>query len=310
MRVLVTGGKGFLGARLARHLSAAGQQVRLGTRSPGPAPAWLPHAEMAETRWEDPGALLAACANVDVLVHAAGMNAPDCAADPVGALQFNGVATTRLAQAAARAGVRRVVYLSTAHVYASPLAGTLDESACPRNMHPYASSHLAGENGVLQSAHGGAEAVVVRLSNACGVPVTANTNCWMLLFNDLCREAVVHRRLTLRSDPRQMRDFISMTDAVRAIEWLAEQSGAVEGVFNVGAGRSMTLLAMAQAVAVGCDRVLGFTPEFCLPPTTGATPASLDFRIDRLLATGFVLEDALATEIDATLRFCRDLEAG
>ena len=60
-----------------------------------------------------------ACLDVDVVVHAAGMNAKDCLADPVAA-HFNGVATARFAAAASKAGVEKFIYLSTIHVYASP----------------------------------------------------------------------------------------------------------------------------------------------------------------------------------------------
>jgi UDP-glucose 4-epimerase len=312
MRVMVTGGFGFLGARLARHLADAGYRIRLGSRRHLPPPSWLPQAETVQMNWDDAETLVKACEDCEVVIHAAGMNAPDCAADPVGALLFNGVATARLVQAAAHAGVSHIVYLSTAHVYASPLAGRLDEYVCPRNLHPYASSHLAGETAMLHAvAQSKQRATVLRLSNVCGVPVTADANCWMLLFNDLCREAVTHRRLTLRSDPRQQRDFITMADAVRAIDWLVSLPGDTgQGVFNVGAGHSKTLFEMAQAIRTGCMRSLGYVPEILMPATAGSAPPALDFRVDRLLSTGFVPENNFNTEVDATLSFCRGKEVG
>jgi UDP-glucose 4-epimerase len=311
MRVLVTGGFGFLGARLACHLAGAGCCVRLGSRRHLPSPGWLPQAETVWTNWDDADALVAACEGSDVVVHAAGMNSPDCAADPVGALLFNGVATARLAQAATRAGVSHFIYLSSAHVYASPLIGRLDEHVCPRNLHPYASSHLAGETAVLQiAAQGKLKATVLRLSNAFGAPVTADANCWMLLFNDLCREAVTYGRLTLRSNPQQQRDFIAISDVVRAINWLLSLSGdGAQGVFNIGAGSSLALSDMAQIIRAGCQRTLGFAPEICLPSQDAATPAALDFRIDRLLATGFTPGNDFDAEIAETLKFCLHLEA-
>jgi len=76
------------------------------------------------------------CDGVYVVIQAAGMNAQDCAADPVAALAFNGVATVRLVMAASRTGAQRFISLSTAHVYASPLAGTITEATYPRNLTP------------------------------------------------------------------------------------------------------------------------------------------------------------------------------
>ena len=109
-------------------------------------------------------------------------------------MDFNGVATKRLVEAASRAGVKKFIYLSTAHVYASPLVGTITEQTLPNNSHPYASSHLAGESAVLNADERGViQGVVMRLSNAYGAPMHKGVNCWMLVVNDLCRQAVQTR---------------------------------------------------------------------------------------------------------------------
>ena len=79
------------------------------------------------------------------------MNSQDCANDPVAALEFNGVATTRLVSAALSSGVKKFIYLSTAHIYSSPLVGKISEETYPKNFHPYATSHLAGEMAVLKA---------------------------------------------------------------------------------------------------------------------------------------------------------------
>ena len=63
-------------------------------------------------------------------------------------LEFNGAATARLVRASLRAGVSKFIYFSTAHVYRSLLVGYFDDNSCPRNAHPYASTHLAGEQAV------------------------------------------------------------------------------------------------------------------------------------------------------------------
>src|SRR3546814_14338280 len=112
-----------------------------------------------------------ACRGCDAVIHAAGMNAQNCAANPVEALEFNGVATARLVQAAARVGIRRFIYLSTAHVYCAPLTGTITEDTCLRNLHPYATTHLAGENAVLLAVQfGEILGIVLGIANVLGVP--------------------------------------------------------------------------------------------------------------------------------------------
>jgi UDP-glucose 4-epimerase len=310
MRILITGGFGFVGGRLAVHLAHAGHQVVLGSRNTISSPAWLPQAEVAQIEWDDGRALEHSCNGVDVVIQAAGMNAQDCAADPVAALAFNGVATARLVAAASRAGVQRLIYLSTAHVYTSPLVGIITEDTCPRNLHPYATSHLAGEHAVLRASQlGQIQGIVLRLSNAFGAPVHKDVNCWMLLVNDLCKQAVQTCKLVLQSSGLQQRDFVGMTKVCRVAEYLAVCYGASmqPGIFNVGTGVTQSVFAMAQLIQQRCAQVLGFEPA--LQRVQGEVDEQhpmLTYRADNLAALG-INSNGLDNwaEIDSLLRFCQ-----
>lgn len=310
MRILITGGFGFIGGRLGQYLQQNGHQVILGSRKASCPPEWLPHAEVAQIDWSDSRALRQICSRVDVVIQAAGMNAQDCASDPVAALEFNGFVTARLIAAANRVGVKRFIYLSTAHVYASPLVGTITEETCPRNLHPYATSHLAGEHAVLSAnQRGRIEGIVLRLSNAFGAPVHKDVNCWMLLVNDLCKQAVQTRKLVLQTSGLQQRDFICMTEVCRVAEHLAvgSDSSTQPSIFNVGFGMSQSVLAMAQLIKQRCVQVLGFEPV--LQRVQGEAvepPQMLSYRVDNLAALG-IKSDFLENlvEIDNLLRFCQ-----
>lgn len=314
MRILITGGFGFVGGRIAQHLQQVGHQVVLGSRSASTPPNWLPQAEVVKTIWNDSDALEKICSGVEVVIQAAGMNAQDCAADPAAALEFNGLATAHLLEAAYRAGVKRFIYLSTAHVYSPQLANNIDETSCPRNLHPYATSHLAGENAVLGAdQQGKIQSLVLRLSNAFGVPVHADVNCWMLLVNDLCRQAVCDRRLTLRSAGLQQRDFVTLHDVGRTFAHMLNlPSDRISGpIFNVGGGSAKRVLDMAEMIQARCLHLLGFAPEIIRPqPIPGEKSSDLHYGITKLLETGFLLDSDFHDEIDATLRFCKDTFGG
>lgn len=308
MRLLITGGFGYLGGRLAQHLAEdADNRIILASRTGASSPHWLPQAEVVRISWDDPASLAEACADVNAIVHLAGMNAQDCAADPVSALAFNGVATARLLQASIRQGVQRFVYMSTAHVYGSPLAGEITEQSCPLNLHPYATSHRAAEDAVrAAAARGETEAVVIRLSNAFGPPAHRGADCWMLLVNDLCRQAVTNRRMVLRTSGLQVRDFIGISDVCTAIRHLltlpADSLG--DGLYNLG-GRTMPVIDMAEKIRSRCAAILGFAPEIVRqPPSPGEAYADLLYRTDKLMATGFTPADGMDAEIDASLRMC------
>ena len=307
MRVLVAGGFGFVGGRVAQYLHHAGHSIILGTRQAYTPPDWLPQAEVAQLHWHDAAALERSCRGVDVVVHAAGMNAQDCAADPVAALEFNGVATARLLAAGIRAGVHRFLYFSTAHVYASPLAGTLTEDACPRNLHPYAASHLAGEYAVLDATRRGQiMGVVLRLSNAFGAPARKDANCWALLVNDLCRQAAVTGRVELHTAGTQLRDFITLEDVARAVlhAVYAETKGLSDGLFNLGGDAVMSVFSMAELVAARWKVLTGKDLPIIRPKPSGPLPEPLDYSSAKLKATGFSLTSQAHQEIDVTLGLC------
>lgn len=313
MRILITGGFGLIGGRLAQHLQQAGHQIILGSRNVGNQPDWLPQAEVVQVNWNNNHALEQICNRVDVVVQAAGMNAQDCATDPLAALEFNGLTTARLLEAAIRAGVRRFIHLSTAHVYASPLVGSISEDTCPRNLHPYATSHLAGEHAVLSaSQRGRIEGVVLRLSNAFGVPVHKEVNCWMLLVNDLCRQAVTERSLTLRSAGVQRRDFVTLQDVARAVSHVIDLSRKQlgDGVINIGGAWTPRVIDMVELIQAQCSAALGFVPDIICPSGDGEITLDLDFKIDKLLASGYELSGNAVAEIDATLLFCREAFGG
>jgi UDP-glucose 4-epimerase len=314
MRVLISGGFGFVGGRLAQHLHQAGHQVVLGSRTVSPSPEWFRDAEVVKMDWSDRDALTAVCASVDVIIHAAGMNAQDSVANPAEALAFNGVATAHLLDAGCKNGVKRFLYLSTAHVYGSPLEGTITEETCARNLNPYATSHLAGESAVLYATQRKQiEGIVLRLSNAFGAPAHAEANCWMLLVNDLCRQAVNLRSMTLRSTGLQRRDFITLQDLSRVIAHMIDlpNNQIGDGLFNVGSGKSSRIIDMVELIQTRCTEVLGYTPEIIRPqPAKNEQSSNLDYRIDKLLITGFSLSDNVVFEIDKTLRMRHDLRYG
>ncbi|MFA7342838.1 MAG: SDR family oxidoreductase [Terrimicrobiaceae bacterium] len=307
MTYLVTGGFGFLGGRMAHYLHEAGHRVVLGSRSARPHPAWLPRAEVRKTVWDDDVSLSDACRETDVVIHAAGMDAADCAADPGGAFEMNRLGTARLVRAACRNRVKMFVFLSTAHVYSAPLEGVVTEDSIPRNPHPYAASNSAGEKEVIQGTKNREmRGIVVRLSNGFGVPASDETKCGRLAINDLCRQAVETRKMVLKTSGAQRRDFISISGAVEAIHRLTGLPEPVPSgsVFNLGGGWAPTIWEVAVTVQERCHRIFGFSPEIERPcqVVQDVSPA-LDFRSDALLRAGIAVPRRQEEEIDRLLEY-------
>lgn len=311
MKVLITGGFGYLGGRLSQFLAQQKNcEISLGSRLQNQPPTWLPQANVVQTKWDSSHALETICSNIDVIIHLAGMNAQDCTDNPTLALDFNALATDKLVKAAIQKNVKRFIYLSTAHVYGAQLIGDISEKTVTTATHPYATSHLAGERSISE-AHKNKkiEGVVIRLSNAFGAPVHKNVNCWMLLVNDLCRQAVTNKTMVLKSSGLQRRDFITLTDFCRAIKHLIElpSNNLSDGLFNVGGAWSPTILEMTERLAECFNAHTNEIAE--IKHETRSENEKVEvfkFDIVKLLSTGFNLShpDIIDQELDCLIRFC------
>jgi UDP-glucose 4-epimerase len=213
-------------------------------------------------------------------------------------------------RAAVKRGVKRLIYLSTAHVYGRPLAGVITEDTCPTSLHPYATTHRAAEDAVRCAGEKeDIDGIVIRLSNAYGAPAHKDTDSWTLLVNDLCRQAVSTQCMLLRSSGLERRDFVPLPDVCAAIEHLLsvparERPGHV---FNVGGEWAPTVWEMACTVQERCALTLGFRPQLSRPaPQPGEVATELHLRLDGLLRIGFKPRSDRLAEIDRLLAFCRE----
>lgn len=309
--ILITGVMGYLGGRIAQNLAECSEHtLRFASRNPGSnLPVWLARGVFVPLDLENIESCESACQGVDTVIHLAALNENECARDPITAAIVNGVGTWRLVQAAIHQKVKKIIFFSTAHVYRQPLAGVITEETVTRPAHPYASSHLFGEAAVLE-AHDKEQIIgmVLRLSNGVGSPVRMEVNRWTLLVNDLCRQAVVERRLTLRSSGLSVRDFIPISDIGLGVRHCIgmERAACGDGLFNLGSGESMSVFDMAGLIAQRCEKVLGFRPLINRhEPVAGERVLSLNYQIDKFRATGFCPAGKLEDEIDATLRLCQ-----
>jgi len=311
MRVLITGGFGYLGGRIAVELRREpGFMVRLGSRKPQRPPDWLPEAETVAMDVLEPKTLSAAVVGVQAVVHLAAMNENECVADPGKAVLVNTLGTLNVLQAAIDAGVERFIYFSTAQVYGAPLIGHITEETLPKSIHPYAITHRAAEDFVL-AAHDQKKitGIVVRLSNGYGAPTHPDVDRWTLLVNDLCRQVVQTRKMVLRSSGMQQRDFITLSDVGKAVRHLLDlpRGNSGDGLFNLGGEASLSVWEMVRLIAARCQAVLIFSPEIIRPePDPGEVGLDLVYGMDKLKQTGFRLLGDIDSEIDKTLRLCSE----
>lgn len=172
MRILVTGGAGFIGGNLVSRLASvgAGDILVLDNLHRGYSRASLPAAvEFRKTDIRDPEALADVLKGCEIVFHlAAQSNVMGAVADASYSFSTNVVGTYNVLGAAAAAGVKRLVFPSSREVYGDPCGIPVPETAALRAKNAYGASKIAGEVYCRLAAQQGLETVVLRLANVYG----------------------------------------------------------------------------------------------------------------------------------------------
>lgn len=307
--ILITGGLGYLGGRLAKYLSDRGCEVRVATsKSNANLPVALEACQLVHIDFQDVESLKQACKGVTAVFHLSSPNAQDSAAKPQNALIVNGIGTLNLLSACLSMKVKSIVYFSTVHVYGSPLKGLISEDTLPRPTHPYSITHRLAEDYILQAdASGKISGAILRLSNAVGAPIEKRANCWMLVVNDLCRQCATDKRMRVRSDKAIQRDYLPISSicefAMNVLEGIGDSGKGIRGqIFNVCAGKSITLEDLTHKIADRSEILFGYRPEiYWGEPGTRFDSDHLEILAKKAEEYGLLSGQDLSQEIDNLL---------
>ncbi|MEY2565771.1 MAG: UDP-glucose 4-epimerase [Actinomycetota bacterium] len=256
---------------------------------------------------ERPDALRSAFEACDAVLHLAGANEVDAAEDPDAALADTVLGSRHVAAAATDAGVGRLTYVSTVHVYGRALVdgAVITEDVVPAPMATYGIARLASEHVIrAEAGRGSMEVVALRLTNGVGAPVDPRVARWTLVGNDLCRQAALDGRLVLRSSGVQWRDFIAIADVMRAVGSAVAPGGLPDGTYNLGSGAPMTILDLAALVQDAIEEETGKRPPLEAPPAPDVRPLPYHVDVDRLARLGVTPQVSIASAMAETARFC------
>ena len=310
--ILITGGTGFVGGRIARSLSATHTVILSSRKNPDNnillahgASSGIIHKKLLDTT-TFPG-------DIDTVIHMAALNEWDCVSNPSEAIRVNIDETRIILENAIRHGVKEFIYFSTAHAYGQ-LTGHVTEERLPMPVHPYAITHRAAEDYVnAAGTQKKINTVCLRLSNSFGAPVLPTVNRWTLLANDLAKQAIEKKQLTLLSNGCQYRDFICLSDVTAVISGMISNGISIlkHPMYNLGSGQSMRVIDMANLIESVHKELYNQNLPLLLPE--GAKPTTepgLQFDISQLESEGFKMKNDFRAEIKSLLEFCREHFSG
>lgn len=258
MRVLVTGGAGYLGCCLVPALLERGHGVRVFDRGcfgfEGLPPACETVAGDIRRLQEHPALM----DGIDTVIHLAGLaNDPSCDLDPEMAWDVNVESTLELAHLAIKAGVHRFLFASSCAVYGQGVFSRLDEASPANPVSTFGRSKRAAEEGLLRLASARFQPLLVRAGTLFGLSPRMRFD---LAINQMVATAKKDGRIEVRGGGRQWRPFLHVRDAARAYAELvdAPPSLLTESIYNLGSNAlNLQIGTLAEQIAgtLGAVRV-------------------------------------------------------
>jgi UDP-glucose 4-epimerase len=312
MRVLVTGGAGFIGANLCRHLSGAGHEVVvLDDLSTGSRENLAGiSAQLVEGTILSAADLDRVLDGTDVVVHlAARPSVPRSIQDPMASHLVNATGTVEVLEAVRRAGHRQarpahVIVASSSSVYGANPTLPKHEDLAPRPVSPYAASKLATESYALSWGHSfGIDVLAVRFFNVFG-PLQPAGHAYAAVVPAFVDAALAGRQLPIHGDGTQSRDFTYVGSVCAVLADAIERRVSDVEPINLAFGSRVTLLEMITEL----EAILGVSLALEHQPTRSGDVPHSQADVGRLRSLFPDVEPvALAQGLEATVEWFRSL---
>lgn len=310
-KLLVTGAAGYLGGRIVEFLIEKKHFIVVPATRQRSNKSSIEHVEnIVAIDWDDQQQVDEVFSELYGIVHLSGLNAQACVDSPDSVLKSELEFTNNIIEHAIKFEVERFVHISTMHVYGPDLQKFINESALTENPHPYASHHIDKERILIANAKDShTKLAILRLSNGFGRPSNIKNNCWMLVANQLCRQAVEDGRLSLNSAGMQQRDFIPIASLCDAVN-LALTSPSLnkdDPVYNLGSNWAPKLFELAELVAQRYYAITSKKISISLVNNDNeGTNQELQYSIAKLKEIGYQAPSQrdIHNEIDELILFC------
>jgi UDP-glucose 4-epimerase len=254
MKVLVTGGAGFIGSHVVERLVNEGHDVRvIDNLSTGKLENIADYFRSGKVDFVNgdirDAELVRKCVQgVEAVIHLAAVTSiPFSITNPHSTYETNVTGTLNLLTACAEHSFTKFVFISSCSIYGEPEYLPVDERHSASPISPYAESKLIGERHCLDFHKKRLlKSVVLRLFNVYGPRQGLNDYSGVITrFIDCCRQKLP---LTINGDGSQTRDFVNVHDVVEAALQALENEAAAGEIFNIGFGTPTSINELAKDV--------------------------------------------------------------
>jgi UDP-glucose 4-epimerase len=252
-RFLVTGGAGFIGSELVRHLAGLGASIRIvdnlvNGRRENLEGVLSNNVELTVADIRDRVSMSSLFRDVDIVFHLACLGVRHSIHSPVENEEVNAAATLGLLDIARRSGVKRFVYISTSEVYGMVTTVPVAEEHPTWPMTIYGASKLAGEAHTRAFWHEfRLPTVVLRPFNAYGPRCHHEGDSGEVIPRFMLR-CLAGKPMVIFGDGKQTRDFTFVSDTAVGIFAAGLSDGSVGQTINLGSGKEITISRLATMI--------------------------------------------------------------
>ncbi len=299
MKVLVTGGAGFIGSHIVETLQSEAEVIALDNlRSGNLSNLDGLKVEFVNGDIRDREVVRKCMTGVDYVFHLAALiSVPESMDNPLECVDINNRGMLIVLEEAARAGVKMLCFSSSCAVYGDNPISPKVETLSPEPKSPYAVSKLDGEYycGIFRDT-GKLKTACLRYFNVFG-PRQSPESAYAAAIPIFVSKAVKNETITIYGDGEQTRDFIYVKDIAKANIYLAKN--AITGVHNAGYGRQTTIKSLAEKIISSTNSKSKIQ---YLPERIGDIKHSLG-NIDKLLSTNYKMSSDFDAGLDATIKY-------
>ena len=300
MRILVTGGAGFIGSHIVEHFQGKAEvRVLDNLRSGYQKNLDGFDVEFIKGSITDRQVVAKAVRGIDYIFHMGAMiSVPESMEKPVECVEINTQGTLNVLQEAAEAGVKKLCFSSSAANYGDNPTVPKLETMIPEPKSPYAVTKLDGEYYCdIFSNEGWLQTACMRYFNVFG-PRQDPGSQYAAAIPIFIHKALRNEPITIFGDGEQTRDFIYVKDIVAANVYLAKHEPH-KGVYNVAYGKRKTIKDIAKKII----ELTESSSEIRYAPTRAGDVKHSQAGIDKILATGFTPVASFDEGLRKTIEF-------
>jgi len=300
MRVLVTGGAGFIGSHIVEHFQGVAEvRVLDNLRSGYKDNLQGLDVEFIEGSVTDRPCVEQAVKDVDYIFHLAAMiSVPESMDKPIECVEINTQGTLNVLQAAAVAGVKKLCFSSSAANYGDNPTVPKLETMIPEPKSPYAVTKLDGEYYCkIFSDEGRLQTACMRYFNVFG-PRQDPGSAYAAAIPIFIHKAVGNEPITIFGDGEQTRDFIFVKDIVAANVYLAENQ-ALTGLYNVAYGKRQTINDIAKKII----QLTNSSSKIKYAPPRAGDVKHSQASIDKITRAGFAPNSDFRSGLEKTIDY-------